>query len=116
MHELSLAGAIVDTAVKHARGRQVTAVYLRIGRMRQVIPETLEFYFAFVARGTACEDATLALELTAARLRCRPCALEWDIEVPAFRCPTCGGAEIEIVNGNEFQIESIEIEEPSCIA
>jgi hydrogenase nickel incorporation protein HypA/HybF len=116
MHELSLSNAIVNTAVEHAGGRQVTAVYLRIGRMRQVIPSTLEFYFAFVARGTICEGATLSLEVIDARLRCRPCALEWDIEVPAFRCPTCAGAEIEIVNGNEFQVESIEVEEPACIA
>ncbi len=121
MHELSLSGAIVNTAVKHAGGRRVTVVTMRVGRLRQVVPDTLEFYFDFVARGTPCEGARLEQEVIDARLRCRPCAREWEIEIPAFRCPTCGGSEVEIATGNEFEVESIEVEsteveEAECIA
>ena len=116
MHELSLSSAIVNTAVKHAAGRPVKTVNLRVGRLRQVIPETLEFYFEFVARDTLCEGATLAQEVIDARLRCRPCEVEWEIEIPAFRCPICGGADVEIATGNEFEVESIEVEEAACIA
>ena len=110
MHELSLAGAIINTAVKHADGRAVKLVSLRVGRLRQVIGDTLEFYFEFVARGTPCEGARLELEVIEALLRCRPCAYEWSIEIPAFRCPQCGGSEVEIAAGNEFEVESIEVE------
>lgn len=116
MHELSLASAIVNTAAKHAEGRRVTVVYLRVGRLRQVIPETLDFYFEFVARDSVCEGARLEQEVIDARLRCRPCATEWDIEIPAFRCPTCGGSDVEIAAGDEFEVESIEVEEAACIA
>lgn len=116
MHELSLASAIVNTVAKHAEGRRVTAVYLRVGRLRQVIPETLDFYFEFVARDSVCEGARLEQEVVGARLRCRPCDREWDIEIPAFRCPTCGGSEVEIARGEEFEVESIEVEEAACIA
>src|SRR5580704_1307384 len=103
MHELSLSGAIINTAVKHAGGRRVTVVSLRVGRLRQVVPYTLEFYFDFVARGTLCEGARLEQEVIDARLRCAPCAWEWEIEIPAFRCPICGGSEVEIATGNEFE-------------
>ncbi len=116
MHELSLSGAIVNTAVKHARGRKVTSVNLRVGRLRQVVPDTLEFYFEFVARDTVCEGAQLEQEVVDARLRCIPCDREWTIEIPAFRCPTCGASDVEIASGNEFEIESIEVEEAACIA
>ena len=116
MHELSLSSAIINTATKHAHGRPVTAVNLRVGRLRQVIPDTLEFYFEFVARGTPCEGALLTLEVIDARLRCRPCDVEWGIDIPAFRCPTCGGSDVEIASGNEFEVESIEVEETACIA
>ncbi len=109
MHELSLSSAIVNTAVKHADGHRVAAIDLRVGRLRQVIPDTLEFYFAFVARDSLCEGAELRQEVVDARLRCRPCAREWAIDIPAFRCPTCGGSEVEIASGDEFEIESIEI-------
>jgi hydrogenase nickel incorporation protein HypA/HybF len=116
VHELSLSGAVVNTAVKHAAGRPVKVVSLRVGRLRQVIPDSLEFYFEFVARGTLCEGARLEQEVSEARLRCRPCEREWGIEIPAFRCPTCGGSDVEIASGNEFEVESIEVEEVECIA
>ena len=119
MHELSLSSAIVNTATKHARGRRVVVVNLRVGRLRQVIPETLEFYFEFVARGSPCEGAALLQEVIDPRLRCTECELEWAIEIPAFRCPTCGGSAVEIAQGNEFEVESIEVEsefeEAACI-
>lgn len=110
MHELSLSSAIVNTAVKHADGRRVTVVSLRVGRLRQVVPDTLAFYFEFVARDSLCEGARLEQTVIDARLRCRPCAREWAIEIPAFRCPTCGGSEVEIAAGDEFEVESIEVE------
>jgi hydrogenase nickel incorporation protein HypA/HybF len=118
VHELSLSSAVVATATKHARGQQVGLVSVRVGRLRQVIPDTLEFYFGFVARGTVCDGARLELEVVEAVLRCRPCGREWGIEVPAFRCPTCGGSDVEIARGNEFLVESIEVieEEAECIA
>ena len=116
MHELSLSSAIIATAAKHAGGRRVAVVSLRVGRLRQVVPQTLEFYFEFVARGTVCEGARLDQELLEARLRCDPCEAEWEIDSPAFRCPSCGGNEVSIVGGNEFQVESIEVEEAECIA
>jgi hydrogenase nickel incorporation protein HypA/HybF len=115
VHELALSSAIVNTVAKHAGGRRVRVVSLRIGRLRQVVPDTLEFYFEFVARGTVCEDARLEQELIAPRLRCNPCGREWEIEIPAFRCPTCGGSDVEIASGNEFEVESIEVEEAECI-
>ncbi|MGH2850139.1 MAG: hydrogenase maturation nickel metallochaperone HypA [Solirubrobacteraceae bacterium] len=116
MHELSLSSAIVNTAVKHAGGRRVTLVSLRVGALRQVVPDTLEFYFEFVARGTPCEGARLELELIEARLRCEACEHEWDIAIPAFRCPGCESGAVSVASGDEFEVESIEVEEAACIA
>jgi hydrogenase nickel incorporation protein HypA/HybF len=116
VHELSLSSAIVNTVAKHAQGRRVTVVSLRVGRLRQVIPDTLEFYFEFVARGSVCEWARLEQDVVPARLRCRACGHEWEIEIPAFRCPGCAGSDVEVASGDEFEVESIEVEEAACIA
>ena len=116
MHELSLSSAIVNTVEKHAAGLRVTIVSLRVGAMRQVVPDTLEFYFEFVARGSVCEGAVLEQELIPGVLRCRACEHEWAIEIPVSRCPECAGSNVEIVAGNEFEVESIEVEEAECIA
>ncbi len=115
MHELSLSSAIVDTAVRHAAGRKVTLVSLRIGAMRQVVPDTLEFYFEFVARGTVCEGARLGHEIVRTTLSCPACVRSWEIDAPDFRCPACGRGG-EIVAGNEFEVESIDVEEVACTA
>ncbi len=116
MHELSIASALVATVEKHADGRPVAVVNLRVGTMRQVVPDSLEFYFDFVTKGTVCDGARLDIEVVPARLRCDECGDEWRLDEPLFRCG-CGSTEVEIVAGNELEVESIEIEEDEvCIA
>jgi hydrogenase nickel incorporation protein HypA/HybF len=116
MHELSVSSAIVETAERHAAGRKVTCVTVRLGKLRQVVPETLAFYWTFVAQGTVCEGARLEQEIVEARLRCGACEIEWPLDEPDFRCPRCAGAGVEIVSGNELEVESIEVEEAACTA
>jgi len=117
MHELALSSAIVNTAAKHADGRPVLVVSLTVGRLRQVVPQTLAFYFEMVARGTICEGAQLEQTVTPARLACARCQREWEIDFPSFSCPSCAAGDVSIVSGNEFEVESIEVEEDvACIA
>lgn len=114
MHELSVAGAVIDTAQRHADGRRVTLVRLRVGELRQVATDSLAFYFEFVARGTLCEGAALEQELVDATLRCSACGEGWRLESASFRCPACGAAEVSVETGDELEVESIEVEEPAC--
>ena len=111
MHELSVATAILNTAVKHAGDRPVKVVALRVGAMRQVVPESLLFYWEIVARDSVCEDARLELEHTAARLRCDRCLEEWEPEVLSFRCPGCAGDNVTIIGGEELSVEYLELRE-----
>jgi hydrogenase nickel incorporation protein HypA/HybF len=60
--ELSLAQGIVDIAARHARGRTVTAIELRVGRERRVAAEGLDFAFALLTDGTALDGAKLEIE------------------------------------------------------
>jgi hydrogenase nickel incorporation protein HypA/HybF len=117
VHELSIGSAVVDTVVRHAAGRRVTHVHLRVGTLRQVVPDSLAFYFAIVARDTVCEGAVLEQERIAARLRCAGCGTEWEADAAAFRCPACAGADVAVLCGEELEVESIEVEtEAPCIA
>ena len=122
MHELSISSAIVDTALRHAGGRRVTVVEMRVGALRQVVPESLGFYFEIVSRDTLCEGARLDQEIVAAWMRCGVCGCEWDPAprplaghealapvLPSFRCPACELAGAEVVRGDELEVESIEV-------
>ena len=97
---------------------------MRIGTLRQVVPESLEFYFGICSRDTVCEGATLEQEIIQARLSCRSCGEEWELYEPDFRCRKCAGTDVEVVAGTEFEVDSIEVteeisndqEEAGCIA
>jgi len=110
VHELSLSSAILETVERHAAGRRVTRVNMTIGALRQVVPESLEFYFEIVARDTVCDSAELCQTLVPGRARCDRCGAEWALDFPDFLCGQCGGSA-RPVSGEEFEVESIEVEE-----
>ena len=114
MHELSIAGAVVDTAIKHAAGRRVTLVTLRAGALRQVVPDSLEFYFGFVdarhgVRGRAAGAGGRAR--AAALLRARV-----GDRRPGLPLRRRAAAPRRWSAGNELEVESIEVEEAACTA
>ena len=110
MHEFAIASGVVDIALAHCDGRRVTAVNLRIGALRQVVPDTLATAFELAARGTACAGARLERELVPALLYCPACAREWTPTEPAFRCFVCQEAAV-VIGGRELEVESIEVED-----
>jgi hydrogenase nickel incorporation protein HypA/HybF len=114
MHELSIASAVVATAVKHAGGRRVTLVSLRLGVLRQVVPDALAFAFGLCARETACEGARLEWEVVPLALRCDACDRTSEVRRPPLRCPRCGSAAVAVVSGEELEVESIEVEEEAA--
>ena len=114
MHELSLSSAILDTVLRHAEERKVNAVDLTVGALRQVVPSSLEFYWGIVTRETVCEGSVLNLTEIDATVKCKECEAEpWTLEQPIFRCPACGGSDVEVLTGTEFFVDSIDVEEES---
>jgi hydrogenase nickel incorporation protein HypA/HybF len=109
MHELSIAEAIVRIAERHAEGRRVARVEVRVGYLRQVVPSALEFAFELVAQGTAVEGAELALEEVPAAGRCRECGAESVLPTFPFGCAGCGGLDLEVFQGEELLVESLEL-------
>jgi hydrogenase nickel incorporation protein HypA/HybF len=69
MHELALCGSIADIVTRHAAGRRLDAVRIRIGQLRQVVPDTLEFCWELVTAETALANRPLLIDRVAARLR-----------------------------------------------
>jgi hydrogenase nickel incorporation protein HypA/HybF len=118
MHELSVSSAVLESVLRHAEGRRVTSVRLQVGHLRQVVPDSLDFYWGIVTRDSLAEGAVLEQVAIPARLECRACEAEWSIEMPIFRCPGCGGADVTVAAGDELLVESIEVEEeePACTA
>jgi hydrogenase nickel incorporation protein HypA/HybF len=111
MHELSIAESIVRIADRHAAGRKVAKVEVTVGHLRQVVPSALEFAFELVAQGTAIEGAELALREVPAAGTCRSCGVETAFAAFPFSCSACGGMDVEVTQGEELQVESLELED-----
>ncbi len=111
MHELSIAGSVVEIASRQANGRRVTKVRMKVGHLRQVVPSALAFSFELVAEGTPAEGAELEMEEVPATGRCRACAEESRFGGFPLQCDSCGGFDLEILSGEELLVESLELEE-----
>ena len=111
MHELSIAESVVRVASRHARGRRVTKVTVKVGHLRQVVPTALEFAFELVAHGTAVEGAELELEVVPAAGTCRDCGTEGELDGFPLQCAACGGLSIEPIRGEELLVDSLELED-----
>jgi hydrogenase nickel incorporation protein HypA/HybF len=111
MHELSIAEAVVEIALRHAAGRPVDKVELRVGRLRQVVPSALEFAFELLSEGTELQGAELAIEEVPARGRCRACETHSTMATFPLQCSSCGGLDVEIESGEELLVEAIELED-----
>ncbi len=111
MHELSIAESVVQIASRHANGRRVTRVQLKIGHLRQVVPSALAFGIELVAEGTPVEGAKLEIEDVPATGLCRGCGAESRLESFPLQCEACGGFDLELLEGEELYVEYLELEE-----
>jgi hydrogenase nickel incorporation protein HypA/HybF len=127
MHELAIAEAILDLVERHAEGRPVTVVRVKVGRLRQVVPEQLASCAGLAAElRPGCQDARFEWDEVPAALRCGACGGEWDPAPPPardgselivrFRCPSCDSSNYHVVSGEELEVESIDVSEPALRA
>jgi hydrogenase nickel incorporation protein HypA/HybF len=110
VHELSLCGAIADVASRRAGSRKVAAVHVRIGQLRQVVPDTLTYCWTLVVADTELDGALLEVEAVPALLRCRGCAAEFGlVPMTALTCAACGALDAEVVTGEEFDVTALDL-------
>jgi hydrogenase nickel incorporation protein HypA/HybF len=110
VHELSLCEAIADVVKPYADGRHVDIVRVRIGALRQVVPDSLSFCWALVRDYEDMPDAELELELVNAEVNCRSCGHRSTVVSRwSLLCPLCESADVEVLRGNEFLVTSLEV-------
>ena len=113
MHELAITQNILDIVLDEAKAAQasrITRINLVIGELSGVASDCVEFYFDFLKKDNAAEQATLEFKLVPAQLRCRDCLTEFDPQDSAWICPNCQSHSIEIIGGRDCYVESMEVE------
>jgi hydrogenase nickel incorporation protein HypA/HybF len=113
MHELTVTESILEIALRHAQqanARRITRLDLVIGQLSSIVDDSVQFYWDFVAKGTAAEGAKLQFRRIPAELRCRDCDQRYAPTAEELACPACGSVRIEITAGEEFYLESMDVE------
>jgi hydrogenase nickel incorporation protein HypA/HybF len=114
VHEISIAESIVQIAEAKAReqnARSIQVIKLRLGTFTTIVPDALQFAFEIARQGTLSREARLDIEIVRMVVRCVVCE--------ASTQPVCGicliceqcGFPLEIVSGEELQIEYIEVDQ-----
>jgi hydrogenase nickel incorporation protein HypA/HybF len=108
MHELAIAQEIADVCGERCGGARVTRVVMRVGRLTAVLPDSLRFCFELATRGTPLEGASLEIVEEPARMRCRSCGVESELERHYLPC-RCGSYEREWLAGTALRVDAMEV-------
>ncbi len=112
MHELSIAQNIIQIVGDHVPDGQkseVRAVRVKIGKLSNILCDSLLFGFEALTRDTSLENARLEIDQIPLTIRCRECGEESVLEDYAFSCPRCESTAIQVVSGNELMVSEIEL-------
>jgi hydrogenase nickel incorporation protein HypA/HybF len=113
MHEFTITKSILSIVLQKARevnARQITKVYLRVGRLTGYVPECIQLQFDILSRNTEATGARLSFDQPPVKLHCRKCNFDFITDSIDLKCPKCHDMEIEILSGSELYVESMEAE------
>ena len=98
-------------AAEEAGATKITEIRISVGELTEIVDFALQFAFESLTPGTMAEGAKLIVTDVPARSRCRECDIEYAHDRFQMVCPECGSFNIELLQGRELQIDSIETED-----
>jgi hydrogenase nickel incorporation protein HypA/HybF len=113
VHELSISNAIAKVVLEHANGRTVESVQVRVGALRQIVPDALTFCWEVVRDRPLLDRSRLEIEQVPGVIECGECGARSTLTEFVLRCPGCSGGLVTVVSGEEFLVTSIELADPA---
>lgn len=113
MHELAVTESILAITLKHAEqaaASRVTDIHLVIGQLSSIVDDSVQFYWDVISENTIARGARLHFKRIAARMKCLNCGQEFEMDQRLSPCPSCQSYSLQITAGEEFYLESIEVE------
>ena len=113
MHELSVTESLLKIALRHAEkanAKRVTDLNIVIGDLASMVDDSIQFYWEIIAKGTIAEQAKLNFRRVPAQLQCMTCFETYHPSDRELACPKCNGISVKIITGEEFALESIDVE------
>lgn len=114
MHELPITESIVrivtEEAEKH-KVKKVNEIKLKVGELSGLVPECIQYYFDMISSGTRIEGAQIKVIKVPITMKCEVCNYTGETDKFVNNiCPRCSSKDMKMVGGNEFYIDSMEVE------
>ena len=113
MHELPVTESILKITLRHAethKARKVTDIYLVIGDWSSIVDDSIQFHWDILSENTIAHKATLHFERIPVELFCIDCTHVYAPTDKELVCSKCESTKVRLTKGDEFNIDSIEIE------
>lgn len=114
MHEMGITQGILAASFDAARDAgavRITEIRISVGELTETVDFALQFAFDALTPETMAEGATLVINKIPARSRCRTCGEEYDHDRFTMICPYCQSFDVELLQGRELRIDSIEADD-----
>lgn len=112
MHELSIAQEILGIVYQYVPNPQdnyVKSVKVEVGKMSNVLTDSLTFCFDAITQNTPLMGVKLEISEIPVSILCTSCNTTSEIEPPVFVCPKCESNQIKIISGTEMRVDEIEV-------
>ncbi|HEX2908914.1 MAG TPA: hydrogenase maturation nickel metallochaperone HypA [Phototrophicaceae bacterium] len=110
MHELPVTQSVLEIALNHAASaRRITDIYLVVGQLASFVDDSIQFFWDMISEDTIAQGAQLHFRREPAVMQCYDCGHRYYLGGD-FSCPNCSSDMVAVESGEEFYIESIEVE------
>lgn len=110
MHELAIAEHMFEIISKCINGnKELEKVSITLGPLSGISADALSFCFDEVAFIKGFGKPILDIKKTLASIKCCNCNFEYKTDDFYNICPKCASINKEILSGDEFTVDSVEI-------
>ncbi len=113
MRELQAIQSIIDKVLLRGResnAKRIKNLYLVLGEISELNQKSIQDHWSSLSKGTPAEGAKLHFRVMAAELQCMSCLNKYHPIDEKIHCPNCGSFGAKILSGEEFYVESIELD------
>lgn len=113
MHEYSVVQALLTQCEEYAKANDATKVdkvVVKIGVMSGIEAHFLEVAFNTFKEGSICDGAALIMNIQPVVIECNECRNITELEKNHYCCPTCESIDINIIEGEDMFLMSLEME------
>lgn len=113
MRERDAIQSILTKSLLKAReaDKRIKSLQLAVGELSELDQDAIQKHWEQQSQGTLAERAQLHVRFIKAEVQCMACFSKYTPANGKIHCPYCGSYGAKILSGEEFFLESIELDE-----